>query len=96
MAELLAIIEAISPGSLVIANELYPAALYFEVDTFGDSSLAEMYRLLRAAKTAGVRLHLVGDGDAATIGDTDADPLGGLIGDVAGAPYAGFLTADGT
>jgi hypothetical protein len=93
MAELLAIIEAISPGSYVIVNELYPAAMYFEIDTFGDSSLYEMYRLLRAAKTAGVRLHLA-YGEAAALGST-VSYLGGTLGSSDGSPD-GFVLGSGT
>lgn len=96
LPELLAICVGINPTGTYIARELYPAALSIEADTFDATSLAAAYRLLRAAKTCGVRLNLISGGDDASIGDTDADPLGGLIGSVGDAPTAGFVMADGT
>jgi hypothetical protein len=96
LPELLAICVGINPTGTYIARDLYPAAMSIEADTFDATSLAAAYRLLRAAKTCGVRLNLIAGGDDASIGDTDADPLGGLIGSVGDAPYAGFVMADGT
>jgi hypothetical protein len=90
MAELLAIGAAISPTAVIAARELYPAAMSLEFDTFGDSSLQETYRLLRAAKTAGVRLDLAGPTSGGALwGAVDGSPAGFVWGAVDGSPAGG-------
>jgi len=93
MNELLAICDGINPTGIFIARELYPAAISIEADTFGATSLAAAYRMLFAAKTAGVRLHLV-VGPSASLGSSDGAPAGGELGSSDGSP-AGFVLGSG-
>lgn len=95
LEELIAIAIGISPGATVYVQELYPSTISMELDTFGSATLQQAYRLLKKAKTAGVRLLLVGGGTSESIGAVDGTPVGGTIGAVDGTP-AGFVIAGGT
>ncbi len=90
MSELLAIAEGISPTAVITAREFYPAALAIEFDTFGGSNLQAAYRLLRAAKPAGVRLNLAGPATGSTWGAVDGSPAGFVWGAVDGSPVGGL------
>ncbi len=93
--QLLEILEGINSGATHAMRELYPAALTIESSSLSPLTLQSTYRLLRAAKPAGVRVDLISGGDATSIGAADGSPLGGLIGAADDTP-AGFLMAGGT
>ena len=92
--QLIEILDLIEPAAVIQLRELYPAALSIEADTLGSTTLQQAYRLMKAAKPAGVRLNLI-IGAAQTVGAVDADPLGGLVGAVDGNP-AGAEVYGGT
>ena len=95
MSQLIAIGEGISPTANILTRELYPAAMSMEFDTFGSATLRSAYRLLSAAKPAGVRLHLIQGLATPALGSSDGSPAGGVLGSSDGSP-AGFVLGSGT
>ena len=94
LEELLAICKGINPTGTFAARELYPAALAIEADSFGAMGLQAAYVLLRAAKTAGVRLDVTsGDVGTGAWGAVDGVPAGMVWGAVDGSPAGGTWAA---
>lgn len=91
--QLIAIVRSLLPNTSVQIAEYWPPALSFSVEDLGPVSFSTMYRMLRQAKAAGVRLEFTsGPG---TIGSEDDSPLGGTIGSEDDSPL-GFTMASGT
>lgn len=92
--QLLEILEGINSGATHVLNELYPASLHVESSDISPLSIQQTYRLLQAAKPAGVRLSYTA-GAEQTIGAADGSPAGGEVGSADGSP-AGAEVYGGT
>lgn len=82
--DLIAICRGIDPTATITFSDPGTMAIYISMSSLGGLTLSEAYALLRAAKTAGVRLHL---SEAVSIwGSSTGTPAGDVWGSSTGTP----------